>query len=58
VVTGLKKKKKKTEILIDSSKEIENKCRENQVYVAISSLECRSNSGQKNSKHRLKMCRS
>jgi hypothetical protein len=45
--------KKNTETLIDSSKErcwSRNKCRENQLYVAISSPECRSKLGHKNSK--------
>jgi hypothetical protein len=44
--------KKKTETLIDASKEVglEINVEENQVYVAISSPECRSKSGHKNNK--------
>jgi hypothetical protein len=43
--------KKNTETLIDASKEVGLEINvENQVYVAISSPECRSKSGHKNSK--------
>jgi hypothetical protein len=44
--------KKNMESLIDVSKEIglQNKCRENQIYVANASPECSSKSGHKNSK--------
>jgi hypothetical protein len=35
---------------IKKNTETRNKCRENQVYVAILSLECRSKSGHKKSK--------
>jgi hypothetical protein len=43
---------KNKEILIDASKVVwsRNKCRENEVYVAVSSSVCRSKLGHKNSK--------
>jgi hypothetical protein len=41
---------KNTKSIIDASKEVGLECRENQVYVAIASPECRSKSGHKNSK--------
>jgi hypothetical protein len=47
------------ETLIDDSKEIDwsrNKCRENQVYAAISSPECRSRPEHKNSKQIVWKC--
>jgi retron-type reverse transcriptase len=43
--------KKNVETLIDASKQVGNERRQNQVYVAISSLECRSKPGHENSKH-------
>jgi hypothetical protein len=50
--------KKNTETLIDASKGgwSRNKHRENQVYVAVLSAECRSKSGHKNRKHIVWKC--